>query len=70
MWSLGVIIYYLLSNQHPFKNYKNQKILIQKITTCDWDFEPSDVWAKVSADCKKFVEKLLEPDFENRMTPS
>lgn len=70
MWSLGVIVYYLLSNQHPFKNFKNQKILIQKITTCDWGFYPEEVWNKISSECKDFVEKMIEPHYDLRITPS
>ena len=43
MWSVGVIIYFLVSGIHPFLAEDNDE-LFKKIVSCDYDFEPEDIW--------------------------
>lgn len=69
MWSLGVIVYLLLSGRFPFQAHDQQK-LINLILSCDYDFEPPEAWRTISKDCKNFIEKLLEPNLSTRLTPA
>jgi len=68
MWSLGVIVFTLLAGRHPFYSSNNTQ-LFNLIQTCDYQFEPKSIWENVSNDCKDFIEELLEPNKESRLTP-
>jgi len=50
MWSLGVIIFFLISAKHPFHG-KSEQDLFNKIMSCDYDFDPESDWINVSKDC-------------------
>ena len=66
MWSLGVVVYFMLSGSLPFKG-KNDVEKESKILKGDVFFNgPS--WDRVSGDGKDFVQKLLVSDPRNRMT--
>ena len=58
MWSLGVIAYFLMAGYPPFISEKDA-ILKRKIKTIDYNFDDTDVWLKVSPECKNWIEKLL-----------
>ena len=68
MWSLGVIIYFLVSGMHPFRGF-DSKDLFQKISSCDYDFDPEHLWQDISDECKNLIEGLLEPNVTKRLTP-
>lgn len=68
MWSLGIIVFQLLSGEIPFPD-DNEKKLTNAIMSCNYDFVPEEVWNSKSNECKKFIEKLLEPNPANRLTP-
>lgn len=68
MWSVGVIIYFLVSGIHPFQG-NNNKELFKSISSCDYDFEPEHLWQNISGDCKNLIEGLLEPNVKKRLTP-
>lgn len=57
IWSAGVILYELLSNESPFKG-RNKNVLFQNIKTSDFNFD-SRVWNKISAEAKDFVAMCL-----------
>ena len=58
LWSIGVITYLLLSGETPFGGLDGENML----------FQPTDVWANVSAEGKAFVKKLLQADPKKRPT--
>ena len=69
MWSLGVIVYYLLTAKFPFDIAKgNRQKLNKKIICCDYAF-PEDKGWRNRKECKDFIERLLEPQVQKRMTP-
>ena len=68
MWSVGVIIYYLVSGIHPFQGDTKEDLFL-KIQSCDYEFMPDSLWDDISDDCKDLIEKLLEPDISKRLTP-
>lgn len=55
MWSLGVIIFSLVSGKNPFPNYNDKNKLIIKICTCDFEFGPKEFWKKISPECISFI---------------
>ena len=66
LWSIGVVTYYLLSGKFPFMAPDDER-LAQKIMACDYNFE-GECWAGVSREARKFIERLIEPNVERRMT--
>ena len=61
IWSLGCILYEMLTFNHPF-NAKNPAALCLKILTSKYDPIPREY----SCDIKKIVELLLEKDYLKR----
>eukprot|EP00977_Amphora_coffeiformis_P006560 scaffold1404_cov166-Amphora_coffeaeformis.AAC.27 len=66
MWSVGCIIYLLLSGNLPFMG-RSQKELFRKIVAGKFEFEAKD-WDGVSDDAKDLVRRLLVLDPDQRMT--
>jgi len=60
MWSLGVIIFILLSGYPPFSEQAFSKLLL-KIRTGNYTFD-EEYWSNVSDDAKDLVSKLLVVD--------
>ena len=56
IWSMGVILYILLSGQHPFDESTNG--ILDRITQADFGFE-GKVWQTVSAEGIDLVQKCL-----------
>lgn len=67
-WSLGVIMYTILSGSPPF-NGKNQREIIQKIKTKELKFV-LPVWVGISDSAKELLIRLLDKDPESRMSTS
>jgi serine/threonine protein kinase len=57
MWSVGVIIFLLLSGSPPFVD-DDQSELFRKIRTADWKFRGEE-WEGISYEARSVVKKLL-----------
>lgn len=66
MWSVGVIIYCLLSGSLPFTG-KRHLDLFKAIIAGDFNFD-DDYWEEVSDDAKDLICKLLVTDPDKRYT--
>jgi calcium-dependent protein kinase len=67
-WSLGVIIYFLLSGEQPFKS-KNAKDLLSNVLKGNYDFRGRK-WDLISDDAKDLISKLLLVDPDERISIS
>jgi serine/threonine protein kinase len=68
MWSVGCIVYLLLSGNLPFMG-RSQKELFRKIVSGKYEFD-EDEWEGVSDDAKDLVRRMLVLDPEKRITAS
>ena len=66
LWSVGVMVFLLLSGQVPFVG-EDAKDLDAKILSCDYDFD-GEVWNSVSSVAKDFIEGLIVPNPDRRMS--
>ena len=67
-WSLGVVLFILLSGVPPFFDEDNFE-LFEKIKKCEYNFKATG-WKNVSKEAKDFVSKLLTKDPHNRLKGS
>eukprot|EP01126_Amoeba_proteus_P023430 TRINITY_DN2354_c0_g2_i5.p1 TRINITY_DN2354_c0_g2~~TRINITY_DN2354_c0_g2_i5.p1 ORF type:complete len:482 (-),score=126.83 TRINITY_DN2354_c0_g2_i5:202-1647(-) len=66
IWSCGVIAYILLSAQMPFHGNGNEEIF-EKIKVAEYTF-PAPYFEYVSIEALDFIDKILVPDLNHRMT--
>ena len=66
LWSLGVVVYYLLCGKFPFMASTNEE-LERLILSCDYEFGEKE-WNGVSLQAKKFIKSLIEPNVTKRLT--
>eukprot|EP01026_Neomeris_dumetosa_P050353 TRINITY_DN4412_c0_g1_i1.p1 TRINITY_DN4412_c0_g1~~TRINITY_DN4412_c0_g1_i1.p1 ORF type:complete len:392 (-),score=46.63 TRINITY_DN4412_c0_g1_i1:2722-3744(-) len=66
MWSVGVILFILLSGYSPFDD-ENDAVLFDKIRQGNYDAD-DPIWDVVSEGAKDLVSKLLDVNPENRLT--
>ena len=66
MWSVGVIIYLLLSGDLPFMG-RSQRELFRAIVVGKYDF-PDEMWGDVSEHAKELIQGLLVTDPSKRLT--
>jgi calcium/calmodulin-dependent protein kinase I len=65
MWSVGCIVFLLLSGNLPFMG-RSQKELFRKIVSGKYEFDDDD-WCDISEDAKDLVKKLLVLDPDVRL---
>jgi serine/threonine protein kinase len=68
MWSVGAVTYVMLSGAFPFDSHDEQK-MYREILAGDYKFE-GPIWAKVSAEAKDFISRLMTVDVKKRATVS
>ena len=66
MWSIGVIIFIMLSGFPPF-NGKSDDEIIGKVRRGQWNFN-NEIWATISAEAKDLIKNLLTIDINARLT--
>lgn len=66
MWSVGVILFILLSGYSPFDD-DNDAVLFEKIKKGNYDAD-DPIWENISAEAKALVAQLLTVDTAKRLT--
>ncbi|XP_065178419.1 MAP kinase-activated protein kinase 2-like [Sycon ciliatum] len=72
-WSIGVVVYIMMSGYPPFSASKREKRhgltrgMRTRIQEADYEF-PDKEWKHVSSECQNFIRALLTSDTERRMT--
>lgn len=66
MWSMGVILFILLSGYSPFDD-ENDAVLFEKIKKGEYDAD-DPIWDNVSVPAKDLVARLLVVDAKHRLT--
>jgi calcium-dependent protein kinase len=64
-WSLGVIMFVMLTGRHPFQGYKGKE-LFKAILKQPIDEEEAD-WCTLSSDAKDLLRRLLEKSSRDRI---
>lgn len=66
IWSLGVVLYLILSASYPFDG-ENRVEVFSKIQNGELNF-PSNPWDKISPECKDMIQKMLTVERNKRIT--
>lgn len=67
LWSIGVIVYILLSGQMPFNGHADSEAQIKQIKGGRYNFPPEH-WKNVSSEAQGFTSALLQVDPARRLT--
>lgn len=67
MWSLGGILYTLLSGESLFEGDTIEEVMSATLSG-DWKFRNKAIWDKISDLGKDFISKLLVIDYTKRMS--
>lgn len=67
MWSVGVILYLLVSGFPPFYG-SNMRKLLRRVTRCEYDYRP-EPFKNATAGVKEVIDNLLVLDVKKRWTP-
>ena len=71
MWSVGCILFIMLTRQHPFdpKGNRTEAQIIEAICNAPIEFTHPN-WINISSDIKHIILRLLDKDKNTRMTSS
>ena len=68
IWSIGIILYYLLSGLLPFDDEKlDQDIIGKKVVFSNHEY-PKDVFGNISNSCLRLIDKCLEKNPDKRIS--
>jgi len=66
IWSIGVIIYILLSGTPPFTG-ENDMEIFDNIMECNYNMD-APIWKRMSAEVKDLIQRMLVTDPMERIT--
>lgn len=66
IWSIGVILFILLSGKPPFDGSNDEEIM-ESVLKGKFDFEKFQ-WEKISKEAKDLITKLLSHNYHNRLS--
>jgi len=66
-WSLGVILYVMISGMPPFNQERKDKDLMRQVCDGDWSFN-NPFWESVSTEAKNLIENLMSVSISRRLT--
>ena len=69
LWSLGVIVFFVLGGYPPFVDFNSRQGLFRRIMHGEFEFHETD-WSGVSKQAKDFISSLLTVDPSKRMSAS
>ena len=69
IWSVGVIVYLMLTGKYPFDIKEEEEDLFYKIKNENYDLNPLDE-SNCSNEAKDFIQKCLTKDYKKRITTS
>ncbi|KAJ3384011.1 Checkpoint kinase 2 [Lobulomyces angularis] len=61
-WSIGVLLFVMLTGQFPFGSDEDQRTLFMRIKKADFSFIQESIWSTVSDNAKDLIKKLLVVD--------
>lgn len=64
VWSVGVLMFILLSGSPPFDGEDNQEIL-HSIESGQYSMD-DEIWAQISPECKELVRRMLTLNYKQR----
>lgn len=67
MWSIGAILYHLISGDYLFTGESIEEILNTIREARTWEFK-GQIWKEISEDCKDLIKKFMTYDPEKRIT--
>lgn len=66
MWAVGVILYIMLSGNHPFQ-IDDEEMMLENIEQAKWEWD-GEVWNNISDSAKDLIQKLLNPNPTSRLS--
>ena len=67
LWSIGVILYIIMSGVPPFIGNSQEEIL-DNVQRGEWCFPESQAWLNASEEVKDLITKLMTKDPEQRIS--
>ena len=66
VWSIGVIVYIMLSGKPPFTG-GNEDAILNSVREGEYNFKNS-VWNNISTEARDFIKKLMCRDVDKRLS--
>ena len=68
LWSIGVILYVMLSGKPPFPG-KSDDAIIEKVKEGSYTF-PDREWSNITPEAKDLIRKLMDKNIKTRLSAS